>query len=56
MSFSYLARRLIKSYSCNGHDRGHLNKFRAQACNDVRRGGGMVPVLLTVGELERHVG
>jgi len=28
----------------------------ARACNDVRRAGQDVPVLLTVGELERYVG
>ncbi|MBC2706404.1 MAG: hypothetical protein HF975_10830 [ANME-2 cluster archaeon] len=28
----------------------------ARACNDVRKGGRDVPVLLTVGELERYVG
>jgi len=28
----------------------------AQACNDVRKGGRDVPVMLTVGELERYVG
>ena len=28
----------------------------ARACNDVRKGGRDIPVLLTVGELERYVG
>jgi hypothetical protein len=28
----------------------------AQACNDVRKGGRDVPVMLTVGEMERYVG
>jgi energy-coupling factor transport system ATP-binding protein len=28
----------------------------ARACNDVRKVGGDIPVLLTVGELERYVG
>ena len=28
----------------------------ARACNDVRGEGGDIPVLLTVGELERYVG
>ena len=27
----------------------------ARACNDVRRAGGDIPVLLIVGELERYV-
>jgi len=39
-----------------GQDRGHLNKFLALACNDVRGAGGDIPVLLTVGELERYLG
>ena len=28
----------------------------ARACNDVRKGGRDIPVLLTVGELEQYVG